>query len=177
MTGYVVKCERRCVRRLLAYISERHKPQLDQRLEAVAYTQSKTVALIEHLHDRLRYCGIAEGGGDEFTAAVRLVAAAESARECDYLSLLYRLDELLCALFYVACALIAYDKGACDRARPFKRTSGVVFAVGAGEHGNEYPGAGELGSARLFSRTADEIFHLAACGSNGREHPFQCGGE
>ena len=59
---------------------ERNKSKLYQRLESVADTYHKTIALVQHLLHRLGDFRGAEKGVDEFGRALRLVAAAEAAR-------------------------------------------------------------------------------------------------
>ena len=83
-----VESQGRRVRRLPHDLAVRQKPQFDQRLEAVADTESQSVSLIQKLHNRFFDLRILERRREKFGRTVRLVACGKSAREHDDLRLL-----------------------------------------------------------------------------------------
>ena len=67
------------------YLSVGNKTEFYKRLETVAYTAHKTVALFEKLRYVLFNCRVAEECGYKLAASVGLVAAGETAGNKDYL--------------------------------------------------------------------------------------------
>ena len=84
----------RVVRKRRRLPIERHdlaigqETELDERLEAVADAEDQSLALLQKFHDRLSDARISERRRDELARAVRLVAARETARQHEDLSLI-----------------------------------------------------------------------------------------
>ncbi len=117
---------------------------------------------------------IAERRSYELAASVRLVAAAESARECKYLRLLQRLDDCFRRLLYILGTLIFYYQNICLRAGSFKCSCRIVFAVGAREYRYENSRLSYAPWSLVdLPCAANEIFYFSACSRRRREHLFQ----
>ena len=71
---------------LVADLAVGHKPQLDERLEAVADTEHQTIALAEQFMNRVLDAGAAQERSDELARAIRLVTAGKTTRHNDHLS-------------------------------------------------------------------------------------------
>lgn len=68
-------------RHLVHDLTVREKSGLDKRLEAVAYAEHETVAVLDEVCDGVLDARVSQHRGDELTGAVRLVASGESAQE------------------------------------------------------------------------------------------------
>ena len=119
-------------------LSERNKTKLDERLESVADTYHQTVAGIEHFLNGVLDLRVAEERVDELCGALRLVAAAESAGDHDDLRLARHSGKGDNGIFHCRSGKVPDDKGLGSCAGTLKDTCGVVFAVCAGEYGNEH---------------------------------------
>lgn len=113
---------------------------LDQGLEAVADAEHEAVAVLQQVHDGIGHPRVADDGGDEFRGAVGLVAGAEAAGEHQDLRLADLPREGFERLLDVAGGEIAEDEDLGVGPGFAKGLGGVVFAVGAGEGGDEDPG-------------------------------------
>ena len=107
--------------------------QLDEGLEAVADTQHQTIPVLQQVADCLSDRRIAEEGGDELCAAVRLVAAGEAAGQHDDLALVDGLDQCLAAGGDISGGQVADDQHLGVRTGAGKGVGGVVLAVGTRE--------------------------------------------
>ena len=136
-----------------ADIAVGHQTQLDQGLEAVADAQHQTVAVLQQVADRLGDRRAAEEGGDELGAAVRLVAAGETAGQHHDLALANGLDQCLAAGGNVRRGQVADDQDLRVSTGAGKGLGGVVLTVGTGEHGMITLGFATpiLGAAGAFS--------------------------
>ena len=79
MTSYLVVGQRGAFLGERNDMSERHKSELYQRLEAIADTDHQAVALVEHILHFLHDLGVAEERVNELRRALGLIAAAEAA--------------------------------------------------------------------------------------------------
>ena len=80
--------ERRRLRIKRHDLAVRKEAELDERLETVADTEDQPLSLLQKFHDRLSDARISERRRDELARAVRLVAARETARQHEDLSLI-----------------------------------------------------------------------------------------
>ena len=136
MTVDVVAEERRRLFGHQAQPSVGQQTRLDQRLETVADTQNQT-APVEQTMYFLRNILVVQHIGNEFTAAVRLVARREAAAEHEDMA---RSDRLLHPADRIENSLrrqVAEHLAAHFGTRPAEGLRGVVVAVAAREYGDE----------------------------------------
>ena len=161
MPCYLVEGQRRGVGLHVNYLAVRHKPQLDKRLEAVAYTQHQTVTLLQKLVYSVLELWIAQERNDELRASLRLVTAAETARQHDYLRLLYLAFHSVHRLSYSVHIQISYNQRVYLCACALKYSRRVVFAVRAGEYRYKHPRLSRLDSrGELFLAVVCELLWL-----------------
>ena len=130
-------------------------------MESVADTAHQAVALRKQFFHALFYRLIAEKRRNEFTRTVRLVSARKAAGDKHDLTFFY----LLCKRFHrtgnVVCRGIADHENIRLRACVLERLCGIVFAVGAGEYGDQYFGLRPFYRAGEFAFSAEgEVFYL-----------------
>ena len=101
-------------------------------LEAVADAQHQAIALLQQTAHRLGDFRVAEEGGNELCAAVRLVAAGEAAGQHHDLALANGLDQCLAAGGNVRRGQVADDQDLRVSTGAGKGPGGVVLAVGTG---------------------------------------------
>ena len=162
-----VEGQRRAAFIRVDYLSIRNKAELDERLEAVADTRHKSVALLDQLHDILLDGGVAEEGGDELAGAVRLVTAGEAAGYKHHLRGLELVGKPVDAAGdAVGCEVVDNDDNRL-RSRVAKRLCGVKLAVRAGECGNQHLGLCALDMRRrpAFGGVGEVLHRCAGCGN------------
>ena len=129
-----------------------HQTQLDQRLEAVAdAAASDRPGCSSRSVTRLLDGGVAEERGDELAGAVRLVAAGEAAGDerpsgrsaVSLCKALRRLRAMPSAVRLLMTMISGSAPASADG------LGGVVFAVGAGEDGDQHLGLGDLDGGRF----------------------------
>ena len=115
-----------------------HEAELDERLEAVADAGHESAALVEEARDRVLHRAAAEEGRDELARAVRLVAAGEAARQEDDLRLVRRFHKALGRAGDVLAREVSHHEDLRLGAGLAEGAGGVIFAVRAGEDGDEH---------------------------------------
>ncbi len=150
-------------------LAERHQAQLDEGLEAVADAQHEAVPVLEQVVGGVGHLRVAEEGSDELAGAVGLVAAGEAAGQEDDLALLGRRGEAGGGVGHVGGGLVVEHQDLGLQSCSLHGTGAVIFAVGAGEHGDKHPGMGHtyLGSGTGESRS---LQHGHRLGSGGGPH-------
>ena len=170
-----VEGQRRGIGARLDNLAVRHKPQLDQRLKAVADARHQSVALLQKTVYFFLDCGVAEERRDEFAAAVRLVAAGESAGNEDDLRRFHSFCKSGGTVRNVFCGKVADHHDLRLGAGTFECARRVVFAVRAGEYRDEgfrfcYA---DLRRNAAFRCKGDLFYRLVVRFNVAGEHGFQ----
>ena len=158
-------------------IAVRHQAKLDQRLETIADTEHQTITVVQQVTHRFGNGRSAEERGDELGGTIRLVAAGEAARNHDDLALLDFLNQSCGGLSHSSRGEVVHDERAHVGTRALESGCGIVFAVVAGEHGDDHmrlgdTGAGVHGLLRSFEGNSLNGLALLVALGTVREHGF-----
>ena len=138
MSADVVESKRRRVFLKRRNFSVRYKSQFYQCLEAVAYTQNKSVAFFQKVFDAFLDVRVGKYSRDKFPRTVRFVRAAEAAGDCKYLTLVDCLCNFLDAVHDILARKVFQNEGICQSTGVFKPCGSIVFAVVTREYRNKY---------------------------------------
>ena len=136
---------RSCIQ--VADFAIRHQAQLDQCLEAVADTKHQAITLLQQLVDSFLDARIPEDSRNKLAGAVRLVTAAETARQHNDLRSLNALDNSLHRLLNSLRRQVADNQSLRIAAGTPERPGRIILAVGSREDRNENL---RLGKANLW---------------------------
>ena len=138
MSADGVEGQGRICRLKLADFAVGYKSELNKRLEAVADTEHKTVAVFEQVVNRVRDSRVAEGCGDKLARAVGLVTAGEAAGNHNHLRFSDDFFHSLYSFLNAALGEVLNNQKLCLSACLFERAGGVYLAVCAREYGDKY---------------------------------------
>ena len=138
VSAYGVICKRGAFAWQRNYLAERYKTKLDKSLEAVAYTNHKTVTGIEHILYSILDLRIAEECVDKFSRAFGFVTAWETAGNSYHLAVFDSLCKFVYAVFHILCRKVSDNEYFSFTAVSVECGSHIVFAVSTGEYGDKY---------------------------------------
>ena len=158
-------------------VAVRHQAEFDQRLETIADTEHQTITVVQQVTHRFGNGRSTEERGDELGGTIRLVAAGEAARNHDDLALLDFLNQSCGGLSHSSRGEVVHDERAHVGTRALEGGCGIVFAVVAGEHGDDHMRLGDAGAGvygllrRIEGHGLNGLALFVALGSV-REHGF-----
>ena len=138
MTSNAVGCQCRSICRLRLDLTIWHKTELDQCLESVTNTKSKTVSLLKQIMNSIHDLRITKDRCDKLRRTIRLITGTESTGEHQDLALSDRFLESVDRFHDLAlCHILKYKRlNLCSCL--FKRLCCIVLTVCAREYRNKY---------------------------------------